>query len=113
MKKRYADRHVGERTQNTELKIISVEDNFFKGDVYFYNFSDVKEKILIPSGDVILLDEDELKEAFDKKEITKEEYNEAYKIAYKLMERLKNNKDKLQEYTDGYLNQFLKEYKKD
>lgn len=178
LKKRYADRHVGERTQNTELKIISTEDKFFKGDIYFYNFSDVKEKILIPSGkcildnnykwlefynydsrvkltaiydedneiiewyfdiareigkengvpyeddlyldvvvtpsgDVILLDEDELKEAFDKKEMTKQEYDEAYKIAYKLMERLKNNKDKLQEYTDGYLNQFLKEYKKD
>ena len=178
LKKRYADRHVGERTQNTELKIISVEDNFFKGDVYFYNFSDVKEKILIPSGkcildnnykwlefynydsrikltaiydenneiiewyfdiareigkengvpyeddlyldvvvtpsgDVILLDEDELKEAFDKKEMTKQEYDEAYKIANDLMEKLKNNKNKLQEYTDGYFNQFLKEYKKD
>ncbi len=45
--------------------------------------------------------------------MTKEEYDEAYKIADDLMERLKNNKDKLQEYTGGYLNQFLKEYKKD
>ena len=69
--------------------------------------------VVTPSGDVILLDEDELKEAFDKKEMTKEEYDEAYKIADDLMERLKNNKDKLQEYTGGYLNQFLKEYKKD
>ena len=154
------------------LDSLNVEDNFFKGDVYFYNFSDVKEKILIPSGkcildnnykwlefynydsrvkltaiydkdneiiewyfdiareigkengvpyeddlyldvvvtpsgDVILLDEDELKEAFDKKEMTKEEYDEAYKIAYDLMEKLRNNKNKLNEYTDIYLKQML------
>lgn len=174
LKKRYADRHVGKRTQNTELKVISAEDNFFKGDIYFYNFSDVKEKILIPSGkcildnnykwlefydynsrvkltaiyneneqiiewyfdiareigkdngvpyeddmyldvvvtpkgEVILLDEDELKEAFDRKEMTKEEFDEAYKIARDLMEKLKDNKESLQEYTDNYLKQFLKE----
>ena len=65
--------------------------------------------VVTPSGDVILLDEDELKEAFDKKEMTKEEYDEAYKIANDLMGKLKDNKDKLQEYTDKYLNEFLKE----
>ena len=65
--------------------------------------------VVTPKGDVILLDEDELKEAFDKKEMTKEEFDEAYKIANDLMERLKNNKESLQEYTDSYLNQFLKE----
>ena len=41
-------------------------------------------------------------------EMTKDEYDEAYKIAYDLMEKLKNNKDKLQEYTDKYLSDFLK-----
>ena len=67
--------------------------------------------VVTPSGDVILLDEDELKEAFDRKEMTKDEYDEAYKIAYDLMEKLKNNKDKLQEYTDKYLMKFWKEEK--
>ena len=174
LKKRYADRHVGNKANKTILKSISVEDDFFKGDIYFYNFIDVKDKILIPngkciidnnykwlefydyssrikltaiydenneiiewyfdiareigkdngipyeddmyldvvvtpSGDVILLDEDELKEALERKEMTKDEYDEAYKIAYDLMEKLKNNKDKLQEYTDKYLSDFLKE----
>lgn len=173
LKKRYADRHVGNKANKTILKSISVEDDFFKGDIYFYNFIDVKDKILIPngkcimdnnykwlefydyssrikltaiydenneiiewyfdiareigkdngipyeddmyldvvvtpSGDVILLDEDELKEALERKEMTKDEYDEAYKIAYDLMEKLKNNKDKLQEYTDKYLSDFLK-----
>ena len=64
--------------------------------------------VVTPSGDVILLDKDEFKEAYDRKEMTKEEFDEAYKIAYDLMEKLKNNKDKLQQYTDDYLNSFLK-----
>lgn len=58
-------------------------------------------------GKIILLDEDELKEAFDKREMTKAEYDEAYKVAYDLMENLKINKIKLQEYTDKYLDNFL------
>ena len=58
-------------------------------------------------GKIILLDEDELKEAFNKREMTKAEYDEAYKVAYDLMENLKINKIKLQEYTDKYLGNFL------
>lgn len=58
-------------------------------------------------GKIILLDEDELKEAFDKREMTKAEYDEAYKVANDLMENLQNNKIKLQEYTDKYLDNFL------
>ena len=64
--------------------------------------------VVTPSGDVILLDEDEFKEAYDRKEMTQNEFDEAYKIAYDLMKKLKNNKDKLQQYTDNYLNSFLK-----
>lgn len=63
--------------------------------------------VVTPEGNVILLDEDEFKEAYDKKEMTKAEFDEAYKIAYDLMEQLRNNKDKLQQYTDKYLNKFL------
>ncbi len=171
LKKRYADRHVGNRA-DTNYKIVSVNDQYFNGDIFFYDFVDVKEKIFIPNGkcimdnnykwlefydysskikltaiyddnnniiewyfdiarkigkdngvpyeddlyldvvvtpkgDVVLLDEDELKEAYDKKEMTKEEYENAYKEAEQLMDKLKNNKDKLQEYTDKYLNQML------
>ena len=175
LKKRYADRFVGNRA-NAELKIISVEDNHFTGDIYFYNFIEVKDKLLIPNGkcimdnnykwlefydysskvkltaiydenkeiiewyfdiareigrennvpyeddlyldvvvtptgDVILLDEDELKEAYDKKEMTKDEFKNAYKEANQLMNKLENNKDKLKEYTDKYLNQMLEAIK--
>lgn len=171
LKKRYADRFVGNRA-NADLRIISISDDYFSGDIYFYKFIDVKDKILIPngkcimdnnykwlefydysskvkltaiydenseiiewyfdiareigkdngipyeddlyldvvvtpSGEIILLDEDELKEAFNKREMTKEEYENAYEEAKQLMNKLKNNKDKLKEYTDKYLFQML------
>ena len=171
LKKRYADRFVGNRA-NADLKIISVEDEYFNGDIYFYNFIEVKDKILIPNGkcimdnnykwlefydysskvkltaiydenneiiewyfdiareigkengipyeddlyldvvvtpngEIILLDEDELKQVYDRKELTKEEYKNVYKEAEKLMNKLKNNKDKLKEYTNKYLKQML------
>ena len=171
LKKRYADRFVGNRA-NADLRIISISDDYFSGDIYFYKFIDVKDKLLIPngkcimdnnykwlefydysskvkltaiydenseiiewyfdiareigkdngipyeddlyldvvvtpSGEIILLDEDELKEAFNKREMTKEEYENAYEEAKQLMNKLKNNKDKLKEYTDKYLFQML------
>ena len=171
LKKRYADRFVGNRA-NADLRIISISDDYFSGDIYFYKFIDVKDKILIPngkcimdnnykwlefydysskvkltaiydenseiiewyfdiareigkdngipyeddlyldvvvtpSGEIILLDEDELKEAFNKREMTKEEYENSYEEAKQLMNKLKNNKDKLKEYTDKYLFQML------
>ena len=171
LKKRYADRYVGNRA-NADLRVISTRDDYFYGDIYFYKFIDVKDKILIPnrkcimdinykwlefydysskikltaiydenseiiewyfdiareigkdngipyeddlyldvvvtpSGEVALLDEDELKEAYNKRELTKEEFENAYKEAEQLMKKLKNNKDKLKEYTDKYLFQML------
>ena len=167
LKRRYVDKYVGNRA-NANLKSISVSDDYFSGDIYYYKFIDVKDKILIPngkcimdnnykwlefydysskskltaiydendkiiewyfdiareigkdngipyeddlyldvvvtpSGDIILLDEDELKEAFNRREMTEEEFENAYKEAEQLMNKLKNNKDKLKEYTDKYL----------
>lgn len=172
LKKRYADRYVGNRA-TADLKMISITDDYFSGDIYYYDFINVKEKILIPNGkcimdnnykwlefydysskvkltaiydenneiiewyfdiareigkdngvpyeddlyldvvvtpngDIKLIDEDELKEAYNKREMTTEEYKNAYKEAENLMNKLKNNKDRLKEYTDRYLNQMLK-----
>lgn len=59
--------------------------------------------VVTPKGDIILLDEDELKEAFERMEITKKEYDEAYQEAKKLMDELKREKDSLQKFTDKYL----------
>ena len=63
--------------------------------------------MVTPNGEVILLDEDELKEAYTKREMTIEEFKNAYKEAEQLMNKLKNNKEKLKEYTDDYLKQML------
>lgn len=63
--------------------------------------------VLTPKGKVILLDENEFEEAFERNEMTKEEYDEGYRNAYELMERLKGNVDKVLKFTDKYLNEIL------
>ena len=66
--------------------------------------------VLVKSnGEIVLLDENELKEAYERLEITKEEYDEAYKIANNLIKRLRGNEEKLKQFTDKYLNDMLKE----
>lgn len=172
MKKKYADRYVGKRVKKSEQKIISVKEKDFTGDVYFYNFIEVENKMIIPNGkcivddnykwlefydynskvkltaiydkdnkiiewyfdiareigkengvpfeddlyldvvvtptgEIILLDEDELKDALDRMEITSSEYENAYKEANQLMDRLSKAKEKLQEFTDKYLKLML------
>lgn len=55
-----------------------------------------------------MLDEKELKEALKRFEITKEEYEMAYEEANKLMMLLKEKKEKLNIFTNKYLNYFEK-----
>ena len=65
--------------------------------------------VVTPTGDIILLDEDELIEALDRFEVNKSDYDMAYNEAKKLIELLEENKDKLKEFTDKYFNKMLKE----
>ena len=65
--------------------------------------------VVTPMGDIILLDEDELKEAFDRFEVNKADYDMAYDEANNLISLLKSNKEKLKIFTDKYLNEMLKE----
>lgn len=62
--------------------------------------------VMEPNGKVILLDEEELKKALEKLEITKTQYKLAYKEANKLIELLKGNEVKLKKFTDKYLEYF-------
>ena len=172
LKKRYADRFVGGKVKDLFYKIEPVTSDKFNGDICYYNFKKVINKIIIPNGEtildngykwlefydynskikltamynekneiiewyfdiarqigkengvpfeddlyldvvinkdeeIILLDEEELEEAYRRLEITKEDYDNAYKIAYDLIEKLKVKKDKLKEFTDKYLEYFL------
>lgn len=63
--------------------------------------------VLGPGGKIILLDEDELKDAFERKEMTRQEYDEAYQIAEDLMKRIKGKEKKVLEFTDKYLKEML------
>lgn len=62
---------------------------------------------LKPNGETVLLDEDELKEAFERMEMTKKEFDEAYEIVRNLMKRLQGNQDKVKDFTDKYLQKML------
>lgn len=80
---------------------IGKENNIpYEDDLYL-------DVVLTPNGKIILLDEDELKEAFERKEITKEEFEGAYKNANDLIEKLKGNVDKVLKFTDKYLEEIL------
>ena len=63
--------------------------------------------VVTPTGEIILLDEDELKDALDRYEISKSDYENAYKEAYSLMDKLQGKVDALKEYTDAFFKQFL------
>ena len=54
LKKRYADKFVGGKSNQTIYKIKSVQTNDFCGDVIFYEFIDVNDKIIIPNGKSIM-----------------------------------------------------------
>lgn len=64
--------------------------------------------IVRPDGKIILLDEEELREALKRFEITKTEYEMAYEEANKLIMLLKSNVENLKRFTDTYLNYFEK-----
>jgi len=59
--------------------------------------------VLTPDGEVVLLDEDEFQEAFERYEMTQEEFDEAYKVAYDLMKKLDGKVEKVKTFTDKYL----------
>ncbi len=62
--------------------------------------------VVRPDGTIKLLDENELKYALDKYEITDEEYKMAYEEANKLIVQLTRNVEKLKIFTDKYLKHF-------
>lgn len=59
--------------------------------------------VVTSTGEIILLDEDELKDAYNRLEVSKKDYDMAYNEANQLMEKLKSNKDKLEQFTNNYL----------
>ena len=71
-----------------------IEDNVpFEDDLFL-------DVVIVPDGRYHLLDEDELKEALNNNDITKEEYNLAYSVANYIISDIVTNIPKLEEYTE-------------
>lgn len=65
--------------------------------------------VLTPEGKVILLDEDEFEDGFNRFEFTKEEYDEAYRIRDELANKIDGKAKELKSFTDTYLYLMLKD----
>ena len=59
--------------------------------------------VLTPNGKTFLLDEDELKQAYERRELTKEEYDEAYRLANDLIHKINGRQIEMKEFTNKYL----------
>ncbi len=82
---------------------IGKENNIpYEDDLYL-------DVVVNSTGEVTLLDEDELQIAYDRFEVNKKDYDMAYNQANQLIKKLENNKDKLEEFTNKYLKEFLNE----
>ena len=65
--------------------------------------------VIVPDGRIHLLDEDELEDAYNKKEVNKKDYDMAYKTANMIMEKAKEKDtvEKLTVFTKKYLNKLM------
>lgn len=63
--------------------------------------------VLVPTGEILLLDEDELEQALKDKDITKEQYELAHLEAKKLIQDIQKNKEILPLDTKYYLERML------
>ena len=81
------------------IKLVNNSNGDYMNDLYL-------DIVVTPDGKIILLDEEELKEALEKFEITEQEYKKAYKEANNLILVLQENIEKLKQFTDKYLKIF-------
>lgn len=58
------------------------------------------------NGKYLVLDEDELKEALEQKDITEKDYKMAYDTMNQLMKKYENNVDKLYNISNKYFKMF-------
>lgn len=89
----------------TEKNVIKKEE-----DSYFYDlFLDI---VLLNTGKVIVLDEEELKQAYENKKINDKQYELSCAITKDIVRYLPKKKYLLEEFCNKYFNVLLKELKK-
>lgn len=62
--------------------------------------------VLYPSGEIEMLDKDELQEALDNEDITKEDFNLAYKVANELIQEIDGRVEEIKNFTNKYYELF-------
>lgn len=63
--------------------------------------------VLVPTGEILLLDEDELEQALEENDITKAQYDFAYLEVNNLIEYISDNKNELLKMSNRYLDFML------
>ncbi|NLO09569.1 MAG: DUF402 domain-containing protein [Clostridiales bacterium] len=72
------------------------------GESWFYDmYLDV---VILSDGSLFLLDEDELSQALDEKEITKDQYDKAYLTANTIIKKFDGNIDNLTDFCNHFFN---------
>lgn len=78
-------------------------------DSYFFDlFLDI---VKLNTGEIVLLDEDELKEALKEKDITEDEYKLAYKVAEKVKTLLESDENYIENICKKYFDILIKTFK--
>ncbi|WP_142413128.1 DUF402 domain-containing protein [Hathewaya massiliensis] len=98
---------------NTEKEIIQWYFDICKGNEidsrgipYFYDlYLDV---VLLPQGKIMLLDEDELEEAYNIGDITKEDFFMAKELAYRILSELKKDENSIVDFSKNHIEEMEK-----
>ncbi|MBP3463566.1 MAG: GNAT family N-acetyltransferase [Clostridia bacterium] len=103
--------------ENSNFKLTAIYDNLGRiVEWYFDLVRDIGREngfpydedwyldvVVTPDGDILLLDEDEYEEAYQRYEMTESEYKLGKDLVYDLMKRLENNVENLNNFTNKYL----------
>ena len=124
LKKSYADgRNKSNDILESTFKNLRIDNNEFKGNISLLKINKVRKEWRVdvesrcvltkdymwlriyPDGRIHILDEDELKEAYSKREISKDEYDMAFSVANMIINGLKSREDigRLIKFSENYL----------
>ena len=99
---------------NSDCRILQWYFDILKNDCKYdsgvpYGEDMYLDVVVLPNGDFYTLDEDELKDALDRKIITKDDFNKSYKTMKNIENMLNINFNKLKDFTDTSFKLLLKQ----
>ena len=81
-----------------DSKIITNKTKAYIHEIYIYDL--YLDLVIKSNGKEVVLDEDELKEALNNRDISKDDFNMAYKTMKKIQDKYRNNLGELIELTN-------------